>query len=670
MEALATAAVDRLITGISGRCDMADDDFELWLGRSLPDRSLAGNLRRSVNLARGVKRGGGSRQRFTGERIGRGNAIGRLVSRSDRFSGPRARRVIVKTSIVKLAGKGMGRAGAHLRYLQRDGTTREGERGTLYAADRDVADGRAFLERSGEDRHQFRFIVAAEDGAEYDDLKPLVRRLMCQIEQDLGTSLDWVAVDHFNTGHSHSHVLLRGMDDRGQDLIIGREYLSHGLRMRATELVNLDLGPRSDREIERAEAREVSAERFTQIDRRLVQTIDAEGLVSPAHGDGVEQAARAGRLQALGRMGLAKEERRGHWRLDADLESTLRAMGKRGDIIATLNAALAKGRPDIAPGDYTIYDPQHAATSRLVGRVIATGLSDEQADRRYGIIEATDGRAWHIDMGDFDPLPAIGSVVRVEPTPVLLRKADLTVAQIAGTHGGRYSVEIHLNHDRSATEEFANAHVRRLEALRRGGAGVERLADESWVIAPDHIERVQAHEQRRADRQPVVVDTLASQPLERLARHDGVTWLDRELAAGDPTPLERGFGEEVRRAQALRRQWLIEHELIAADDEKPSQAAISRLQRRELVRVSAQLARELGLGFADVQPGERVEGHLRRLIPVGDSKFALVERSHDFVLVPRRPNLEKHIGKSVSGIIRGDGSTSWDVGRNRGLGIG
>src|SRR5690606_33236658 len=100
-------------------------------------------------------------------------------------------------------------AAAHLRYLQRDGTTREGERGMLYGPDSDAVDGRAFLERGAGDRHQFRFIVSAEDGAEYEDLKPLTRRLMGQLEKDLGTRLEWAAVDHFNTGHPHTHIVLR-----------------------------------------------------------------------------------------------------------------------------------------------------------------------------------------------------------------------------------------------------------------------------------------------------------------------------------------------------------------------------------------------------------------------------------------------------------------------------
>ena len=109
-----------------------------------------------------------------------------------------------------------------MRYLQRDGTTRDGERGALYGPESDNADGKAFLAKGASDRHQFRFIVAPEDGAEYEDLKPLTRRLMTQMEQDLGTRLDWVAVDHFNTGHPHSHILVRGTDERGKEMIIAR----------------------------------------------------------------------------------------------------------------------------------------------------------------------------------------------------------------------------------------------------------------------------------------------------------------------------------------------------------------------------------------------------------------------------------------------------------------
>src|SRR3546814_7540113 len=89
-----------------------------------------------------------------------------------------------------------------------------GHPGELYSAEQDRADGKVFIDAAEGDRHQFRFIVAPEDGAEYDDLRPFVRRLMTQMEEDLGTKLEWVAVDHYNTGHPHSHIILRGKDDQ------------------------------------------------------------------------------------------------------------------------------------------------------------------------------------------------------------------------------------------------------------------------------------------------------------------------------------------------------------------------------------------------------------------------------------------------------------------------
>jgi type IV secretory pathway VirD2 relaxase len=51
-------------------------------------------------------------------------------------------------------------------------------RGLPASLSSDRTDRKAFAERGEGDRHQFRFIVAAEDSAELADLKPFVRGLM------------------------------------------------------------------------------------------------------------------------------------------------------------------------------------------------------------------------------------------------------------------------------------------------------------------------------------------------------------------------------------------------------------------------------------------------------------------------------------------------------------
>ena len=614
-------------------------------------------------------RGSRGRNGFSGARIGRGSGVGRLLGSGDRFAYARARRVIVKTRIVRLSGKGAAGAVAHMRYLQRDGTTREGERGSLYGRDGEGVDGRAFLERGSGDRHQFRFIVAAEDGAEYQDLKPLVRRMMDQAEIDLGTKLDWVAVDHFNTGHPHSHIIVRGRDELGADLVIAREYMTQGLRGRAAELVNLDLGPRSDREILAAQTREFGQERFTSIDRRLIAAIDQDGYVAPRHRDGVEQATRAGRLQTLARMGLANEERRGVWTLDAELEPTLKAMARRGDIIATMHHEMGKRLRSQNSADYAIFDPAEGEGTPIVGRVLTAGLSDEHADRRYLIVEGVDGMAHHIDVGQLAELPRSPAIVRVVPTPVAIRQADRTIAKVAAAYGGRYTIDNHLRHDPNATQDFAEAHVRRLEAIRRRTGGVTREPDGSWTIAPDHLARVEAYERHRASQTPAAIELLSSKAIEQLPTHNGATWLDRELISDEPTKIERGFGTEVRRALQLRQQWLIEQGLVKENGGVvPYPGGLTdTLQRRELTRVGAQLSSELGLSFTETRSGVQIEGVMRRAVHVGDSKFALIENSREFSLVPWRPVLENQVGKQVSGLVRDSGSISWTFGRSRGL---
>jgi type IV secretory pathway VirD2 relaxase len=639
---------------------MTDDDFQLWLGQIGKDRPFRHQLRKAVNLNGGAVRSSRARaRRFDGSRIGRGSATGRVLGATNRHSGPRSRRVVVKARFVRLGGKGTDAAAAHLRYLQRDGTTREGERGTLYSADRDNADGKAFLERGVSDRHQFRFIVAAEDGAEYSDLKPMIRRLMAQAEKDLGTKLDWVAVDHFNTGHPHTHILLRGKDDRDQNLVIAREYIGSGLRGRATDIVNLDLGPRTDLEIMRANVREIAQERFTGIDRRLLRAIDGDGLVFAHHHDSVEQSLRAGRLATLDRMGLVINVGNGRWRLSGEFEQTLRAMGKRGDIIATIHHEMKARELGVSPSDYAIYDSDEAQARPIVGRIAARGLSDEQIDRQYLIVETIDGRAQYVDFGSggMDYVRE-GTIVRISPTPVAVREADQTVAQIAALHGGRYSEDLHYLHDPTASERFVEAHVRRLEAIRRATGAVEREAGGTWKIAPDHLDLALQYERRRAEREPVRIEPLAAIALEQMPEHDGITWLDEDkslVMAGGATGT---FGARVADAARRRQQWLVEQGLA----DKPQMLDI--LRRRELMRVAGQLSRELGVSFAEVEPGMPIEGVYRRSVQVGTARMALIENSHEFTLVPWRPVLERQVGKQVAGMMRG-AEISWRFGRER-----
>lgn len=650
-----------------------EDEFEPRLGKMRATRGkraskYLGRILSAVAVvaAASVTR----RKRFDGSRIGRGAARGRLLSSRGASDEKSARRVIVKTRLVRLGGKGLDAARAHLKYIQRDGVTREGEPGELYAADQDVADGKSFLERGAGDRHQFRFIVSAEEGELYADLKPFIRRLMAQMEEDLGTKLDWVAVDHFNTGHPHSHIMLRGMDDRGENLVIAREYIAHGLRARASEIATLDLGPRTKLEIDTRMRRDIAAERLTDTDRQLLREAERSPLVMAMDRDPVLQSMRAGRLQKLGTMGLADEIAPGQWRLAKELRETLTIMGERGDIIRTMQRELTARSRDVAAGDHVVHDRASPLTEPLVGRVVMRGLADELSDRHFLIVDGIDGRSHFIQIGKGDAVELLpeNSIVRISPVRREIRDVDRTITAIAAANGGHYDRDAHLRYDPGASPAFIETHVRRLEAMRRQGGFVERNPDGSWTIASDHLAKAEAYELRRLKDRPVAVEMLSAVSVDRLSRAEAVTWLDREAADGGAIAArDKGFGREVRSAMALRQQWLIDEELADTVGEGIAfrRGAFNALQRRELLRLARLVASETSKSFEETKPGDPIEGKLSRRIDAAGGRYALVEKAKEFTLVPWKPVLDRHVGKDVAGIMR-EGRVNWTIGRERG----
>jgi type IV secretory pathway VirD2 relaxase len=207
-----------------------------------------------------------------------------------------------------------------MAYRKRDGVTRDGTDARMFDASSEVADERAFTERGKGDRHHFRFIISPEDAAELENLRTFTRELLGDVERDLGTKLDWVAVDHWNTDNPHVHVLIRGRTDDGEDLVISRAYISRGFRDRAAERVTMELGPRSQREVQSALEKEVEAERWTSLDRALRNISDESAGIAdlrPSAPDLDPELRRLmlGRAAKLERLGLAERVAPACWTL-------------------------------------------------------------------------------------------------------------------------------------------------------------------------------------------------------------------------------------------------------------------------------------------------------------------------------------------------------------------
>lgn len=598
------------------------------------------------------------------------NTFGRgrvAASMAGQRLGPNARRVVIKSRFVVLQRASPNSVAVHLRYIERDGVTRDGQKGQAYGADTDAADLKAFQERGLNDRHQFRFIVSAENGLELEDLKGFTRQLMHRMEIDLETRLDWVAVDHWDTDNPHTHIVLNGHTGgpvRGREyLVIAPDYMAHGMRQRASEIATEWLGPRTAVEIRQSLLREVDQQRLTSLDRVLIRQAGVDGIdLADNLSDRQLQNALRARLQQLESMALAERVDANRWRLSPSMRPTLAALGERSDILRTMHRALR--------GEQRELTLEAELVTPVVGCIATKGLADELHDRGYVVVDGVDGRAHYLKLPagtDLSALP-VGGIVAATP-PGSVRPVDRNILAIA--RGGVYKTADHLSSlmqsAHSEPETTVDAHVRRLEALRRAGIA-ERIADGVWKLPQDFARKAREHDMHKAE--GATIELRSHLPIAQQVRAIGATWLDQQLVTGDTGLATLGFGARVRDAMTHRVGFLSEEGLAERHGQRVVLARnlLATLRERELIIAGKALQDQTGHIYRPTLTGESVSGVYRRSIQLASGRFAMLDDGMGFSLVPWRPVVEQKIGQQVSAIVRGS-SVSFEFGRTRSVGV-
>jgi len=513
-----------------------DSDFRIRPGRIRSSRAqqarpfIAQALVAAKKAGAGVSRSGritsGNRSRF-----GRGQ---RASIQANRLLTARSRGAVIKARVVRHSARAAPLA-THLNYLRREGVTRDGEKAHLFGPGGDDADPKAFAERCQDDRHHFRFIVSPDDAVDMADLRSFARDLVTQMEKDLDTRLDWVAVDHWNTEHPHVHLIVRGVRDDGQDLVISRDYIKEGMRDRARDLITQELGPRTDLDIQHRLERQVGAERFTQLDRQLIRDGHATGVVDTAIDPTARpddfHALKVGRLRKLETLGLAEQLGPGQWAIDPKAEATLRELGERGDIIKRMHRALKDRGIERGSAGYVL--AAESLDAPVIGRLVDRGLDDELKGTAYAVVDGVDGRTHHIKLSDLDAAgdSAPGSIVE-------LRKFDDAQGQRRVAIAVRSDIDI----DRQVTATGATwldrqNIAREPAALSEGGFGAE--VRQALDRRADHLvaQGLGERQGQRVTFNRGLIDTLRRRELDAVGE---------KLAADTGQPFNRaGGGENV-----------------------------------------------------------------------------------------------------------------------------
>jgi type IV secretory pathway VirD2 relaxase len=543
-----------------------DDDLRIRPGRiqhgnrgGKRPQTFVGEVMRAAKKAGHVGKSFRTSQGRSRSRFGRGRRAAVSVRlRSN------ARRVVTKARVVRHQGPRFRSAPLpkHIAYLKREGVTRDGAPARMFDAAGDGADERAFAEHCKDDRHHFRFIISPEDAAEVGDLKTFTRELVADMERDLGTRLSWIAVDHWNTDNPHVHLLIRGRADDGQDLVISRDYISRGIRDRAAERVTLELGPRTEWQIQSALEREVDAERWTSLDRALRDISDECGGVADLRpgpnttGNPELRRLLLGRAAKLERLGLAEPVGPGCWILKPDLDGTLRQLGARGDIIKTMHQAMSRAGAEPDVSGFALHGEE--PSDPVLGRLVERGLYDELKGTAYVIVAGVDGRTHHLRFGEleFTGDAAPGAIVEARVYDdangrrrlSLATRSDLSIADQVTALGATWLDHQLLAKDPSLSGAGFGAEVREAMDARADHLIAEGLAKrqgQRLIFARDLLATLRRRELEEVASRLSTDTGLAYQPAAEGERISGVYRERVTLASGRFAMIDDGLGFQL-----------------------------------------------------------------------------------------------------------------------------
>jgi hypothetical protein len=576
-----------------------EDEFRGRLGRTRGERSGGSSGKLGARLTKAMK---GARVRVSAF-ASAGAARG--------FAGDQRQRVIAKLSFHKHgfrgaaggggSGGGGGKLMAHAHYLERDGTARAQEagrveRGQFYDRERDRAeDARERLhDWSVEDKRHFRLMLAPESGAcivgEDGDLKDFTRSTMEKMERDLGVELDWVAVDHHNTDNPHVHVIVRGVRRDGAELLLPREYVSHGLREAARDVATGMLGERSIADKRLRLDREVQARSLNRLDRALERELNAHREVrmqqlGRGHTPDFANALRA-RARELQRMGLAQEVRRNVLKLEPDWLQRLDAARP-----LDIRRELARGR---------LYEPRFG---RLVGEVKELGPRGDNPERALLVVETPSYGRLLLNTG-------MGEIEHLEQGSIVALKADGRGAKIDVISAKSLEAQVRARAETLLDRELdriARGQARRLPALDSVEAALGRRAKtlerEGWGVSSDSGKFYF----RDGARDALRAGELDRAGLEHAKRH-GLQY--RDLVADPP-----GHAEDIWRVREVKELFAGRTVLLGRGQEVAAVAMKGVKDLRIGDEVGVKLLERNGARSLDLIAGKELE--LARTLSLG-----------------------------------------------------
>ena len=435
-----------------------------------------------------------------------------------------SRRVIVKARYIKNNGDGFKeKIRAHLDYITRNDAGIDGEKPELFSQEDKSLALKDIATKFEDSPHNFRFIISPEDGDKID-MKAFTKDLIKTIENDLKTKLQWVASCHYDTNEPHVHIVINGQDGSGKKLLITRDYISRGIRNRASEKITQKLGLRKIEDVIKDLHINTNKNTKSYIDEIIKSNLqDGYIKISNIHNSDLGKSLEdliTRRLQHLQSYDLAKYESKDKWKVKEEYLKDLHRINRIRSIIEkiSINLKVEKSKCEV----FSIKD---LSETSIIGHVVARRYVDEIGDAEYLVIKTAQQKQIYIELEKYSEKNkvVVGDLVKVDATKAFEgpKSSDRNVSEIAKDNGGIYDAAAHeeFAHAKKklppgvSAQEFVQVHLKRLEVLAKMGL-VKKLDERSYKVPQEFLENISSKVQASAKKyKPHIKVTRVLEPI-------------------------------------------------------------------------------------------------------------------------------------------------------------
>lgn len=434
-----------------------------------------------------------------------------------------SRKVIIKAKYVKNNGGSFKeKIRAHLSYIGRDHAGKDSTKPDLFSNEATQINIKNATEKFSQAEHNFRFIISPENGDKIN-LKEFSQTLVKNIETDLGVKLDWLAACHYDTNEPHVHLVISGKDKLGKKVLMSRDYISRGIRNRASQIVNKKLGIRSQQEVSKALEFDAVKNQKSILDVVIKNHIKDE-LLDTSRLDlrsqpFLSQELIESRLAYLASKEMASYESGHTWRINPNYTAELQQLSRTSTMLEHIS-----GGPKLSKENLKVISSKTLDDVAIKGYVVERGYIDESGNDQYLVIKTEAQTHFYVELEKYSEKARskVGDLVSVTLTKPFAgpKSSDVNVDLMAKAHGGVYDAVQHQKYSSQNVklppgvdpQEFVQVHIKRLEVLARMGF-VQKLAEGSFKVPTNFLPKIKEHaEESKKSYQSHLKVTLISPP--------------------------------------------------------------------------------------------------------------------------------------------------------------